>query len=423
MIPNILIPLSEQVQLKKLEEKEDHILLHLISRRKCGLCPNCNQESCQKHSVYGRKFTDLPWAGISVKAKLTLSKYYCPNPNCEPKVFVERLGEQLPPYARRSTRLNKELNKIGYELGGNGGSRLAAFLGIRVSGSSLLRIIHSFSNTQKPVSPRVLGIDDWAFKKGQNYGTLLVDLERRQAIDLLPDREMKTVKEWLEAHLGIEIISRDRAISYAQAATLGAPQAVQVVDRWHLLKNLGDALRKSMDKYQKVIRRVTKELAEIKHEVLNQEPRLAYQPDSPKQKSSISKYELMFREVKHLQAQGHSIRAVHRLTGLHRNTVKKYFECIQYPERVPSKKKNLVISSFEPYLKQRWAEGMRNSKVLWEEIQAKGFIGSRRMVQRFLSKLPKDQKTKQPSSLLCFKGVSTRKLSLLLSQPKQKLDQ
>ncbi len=234
--------ISNLVCFQALDKREDHFLLKLRTKSVQGICPDCGQRSLSRHSNYMRKLLDLPWAGIPVKVNLSVNKYYCKNENCSRKVFTERLGENLKPYARRTSRLTAHLTRIGYALGGNAGSKLASFLGMPVGRSTILRIICNCPNDFEVASPLILGIDDWAFKKGNTYGTILVDLEKRKPIDLLPDREVETVKKWLEAHPGIKIISRDRASCYSQAAKLGAPNAIQVADRWHLLKNLGEAL-------------------------------------------------------------------------------------------------------------------------------------------------------------------------------------
>lgn len=154
-----------------------------------------------------RKLLDLPWAGIPVKIHLLVNKYYCRNGACSRRIFTERFVEELKPYDRRTSRLTGQLTLIGYVLGGNAGSRLASLLGMPVSGSTLLRIMCNAADDTEIATPRVLGIDDWAFKKGHTYGTILVDLEKRKPIDLLPDREVATVQTWLEDHPGIEIIS------------------------------------------------------------------------------------------------------------------------------------------------------------------------------------------------------------------------
>lgn len=291
MLPVSLIPLSESVNFESLDEGEDHFLLKLATNSLCGTCPDCKKESQSKHSAYQRRLSDLPWAGIPVRVDLAVKKFYCKNEQCKRNVFTERLGKKLPPYARRTSRLNEHLNRIGFTLGGNSGSKLASFIGMPISSSTMLRVIRKVEPNLEVPTPRVLSIDDWAFKKGRNYGTILVDLEKRKPIDLLPDRDAETVKKWLEAHPGVEIISRDRASCYSLGAKQGAPQAIQVADRWHLLKNLGDALKRMLDKHNKELRQAAKQIAEATRDQENKTSE-AKEEKSEKQKAAVASKQL-----------------------------------------------------------------------------------------------------------------------------------
>lgn len=196
-----------------------------------------------RHSTYTRKLSTLPFTGTLVKVNLCVYKYYCRNKRCKRKIFTERLGKASRSYARSTASLTKYLNRIGSVLGGNAGSSLACFIGISVSSSTLIRVLHK---TPPPSieSPTVIGINDWAFCQGKTYGTIIVDLEKRKPIDLLPDREVETVINWLCLHPSIQIVSRDRGSSYIQGVTDGAPQAIQVADRWQLLENIGEAQKR-----------------------------------------------------------------------------------------------------------------------------------------------------------------------------------
>ena len=230
--------------------------------------------------------------------------------------------------------------------------------------ATILRIMHNCPNDFEVASPQILGIDDWAFKKGNTYGTILVDLERRKPIDLLPDREMETVKKWLEAHPGIKIISRDRASCYAQAAKLGAPNAIQVADRWHLLKNLGEALKRLLDKHNQELRLAAKDIAQKKREIEQAKAPgiptsdIRAAPIKDKKTSNkeptLSRYELNFLEVKRLRSEGHSIKSIHRQTGVHRQTIKKYLKYEEYPKGITGGTKTSKALPFEDYLRRRW---------------------------------------------------------------------
>lgn len=206
-------------------------------------CPSCRRPSRIIHSRYVRRVADLTWQGVSVLLELHARRFRCPNSLCPRDIFCERLPSIVAPYARRTVRLHTALELIGFAIGGEAGARLARELGLTVSPDTLLRRLR-LPPVEKVSTPRVVGVDDFAFRRGRRYGTLLVDLEQSRPIDLLPDREAETLSAWLRAHPDIEIITRDRSKTYARAVAEGAPSAMQIADRWHLLKNLREALER-----------------------------------------------------------------------------------------------------------------------------------------------------------------------------------
>jgi len=206
-------------------------------------CPSCHRRSTRVHSRYVRRVADLPWHGIAVRLELHTRRFRCRNSLCAQRIFSERQPRVVAHYARKTVRLNAALELIGFAVGGEAGARLARELGLAVSPDTLLRRLRVASQKEL-TTPRIIGVDDFAFRRGQRYGTLLVDLVRRCPIDLLPDREAETLSAWLKAHPGIEIVTRDRSKTYASGITDGAPTAVQIADRWHLLKNLREALER-----------------------------------------------------------------------------------------------------------------------------------------------------------------------------------
>lgn len=227
---------------------DDEYVLVARSSRATSTCPICKKESTAVHSWYERTPADLPSCGIVVRLCLQVRRFFCRNDNCCRRVFCERLPNLIRKYARRTKRLAESLTILAFALGGIGGERIVAKLGMPASRDTLLRLIRRNADAPQP-EPRVIGVDDWAFRKGHNYGTILCDLEQGTVIDLLSDREADTLAEWLKAHPSVKIVARDRSNSYAAGVDEGAPEAVQVADRWHLASNLVDAIEATLARY------------------------------------------------------------------------------------------------------------------------------------------------------------------------------
>ena len=216
-------------------------------------CPTCGQPASRRHSAYWRTLADVPCAGHQTRWRLVVRRLVCQNVACPQRIFAERFPTLALPFARTTTRLIDVFRSLALSAGGRGGARLSSTLAIPVDRKKLLRIVRQ---TPPPAatSVRVLGIDDWAYRKGLTYGTILVDLEAQQIVDLLPDRSAESIAEWLRQHPGVQIITRDRASVYADGARQGAPDAIQVADRWHLLKNLKDAVQATLLPWQAELR-------------------------------------------------------------------------------------------------------------------------------------------------------------------------
>jgi transposase len=317
---------------------------------------------------------DLPWNGVPVRIRLRTRRFFCNREACAHHIFTERLPETTATHARRTLRMEQALRWLGLALGGAAGARTAQRLGLAVSGDTLLRQLRRMSLAQKPtpIAPRVLGLDDWAWRKGQRYGTILCDLERRCVVDLLPDRQSSTVTEWLRDHAPPEVISRDRAGAYAEAARDGAPHAVQVADRFHLLRNLREALEHILARHGPLMEEAFRQSTPppVTHPptpLPNSPPTCAQQLSQQRRQRRLERYQ----QVLELHQRGTSKRAIALQLGLHRRTVRGWLCAGQFPERQVTPRRSSV-DRWLSYLEKRWAEGCHNRSQLWRELQSQG---------------------------------------------------
>ena len=372
-----LSPCPAEVQVERLIAEADHITLVVCVVRPVAPCPACTSSSDRIHSYYERRLADLPWNGIPVEIRLRTRRFFCDTDACAQRIFTERLPETTATYARRTLRMEQALRWLGLALGGEAGARTAQRLGLVVSGDTLLRHLRRMSVAQKPVpvSPRVLGIDDWAWCKGQRYGTILCDLERHCVVDLLPDRQANTVAEWLRDHAPPEVISRDRAGAYAEAACQGAPNAVQVADRFHLLRNLREALEHVLARHEPTIVEAFRRQCPVP---VTPPPVAPATPSNPaltrsQQLSRERRQRRLerYRQAIELYQRGTSRRAIASQLGLNRKTVRRWLRAGQFPERQVAPRHSSV-DRWLSYLEKRWADGCHNRSQLWRELQVQG---------------------------------------------------
>ncbi len=385
------------------------LTLNVRATQTSAACPLCQAAATRVHSSYTRHLADLPWADIAIRLQLRVRRFFCTNSDCRRKLFTERLPSVTVPWARRTNRLTTAQQRIGLALGGAAGARLAAGL-VMPAGIDLLLTLVRRIVVPAPTAPRVIGIDDWAIRKGHTYGSLVVDLERHRPIDLLPDRSAETVAQWLRDHPGIEIISRDRASCYADGASQGAPEATQVADRWHILKNLGEAVLRVLEQHQRAIEQqlqAEQPQAEAaspppgagSSEILCETPMPETTPPQawPATKQAQLHHERQQRrqarydEVRTLQERGWSLPAIAAHTGLDRKTVRKYLQAQSCPAPQRRPKRRSLLDPYTSYLIERWNGGCNNSAQLLRDIQAKGFTGKRSIVRDFCTQLRKAQ--------------------------------
>ena len=343
---------KESLELERLEISQYHLTLFLNTTATRAQCPVCGCVSIRVHSHYTRTLADLPWHGVPVTLRLRIRRFFCEQAGCRRAIFAQRIPEVAGSYARKTERLESALSLVSFALGGEeAGYRLAVELGMVTSPDTLLRRLRR-ATLPDTAEVRVLGVDDWAFRRGKRYGTILVDLERRRAVDLLADRQSSTLAKWLRFHPNVEFVSRDRAGAYAHGIREGAPQAVQVADRWHLLKNLSEALERFVDRQRPLVEQAAAKVSElqmIEHSLAKSPAAmLSSKEEGEKQLRRQNRYERYLRVIE-LHRQNLSERAIARTLPINRATVRKFLHSDGFPERASNKRKGSILDPYIPY--------------------------------------------------------------------------
>lgn len=382
-------------------EREDHqfrLWVHAVQR---PVCPVCGEPSRSRHSAYLRCLQDLPWQGFSVQLWVAAHRYRCRNPWCPRKVFCERLPRIARPYARQTDRLLGIIAVVGYVAGGLPGQRLLARLAIRTSDDSVLRRVkQNAPDDSTPV--RNLGVDDWAWRKGQEYGTILVNLDLHRVMDLLPDRSSESFANWLNRHPGIATVARDRCGLYAEGAAIGAPGAQQVADRFHLVLNLSTTVEKVLEERSRYLVLPPPDCgavpAEVQHATAPNEPAIPASPQLTASQQRRQRRLARYEQVMDLYRRGYSKKAISRELGIETKTIRRWLRSGEFPERKVPRRRPPKVQAFGDYLQQRWSEGCHNATRLYNEIRANGYTGKRAMVARFVSEWRATGKPRSPSA-------------------------
>jgi transposase len=320
------LPAQGELILLAAEETTDGIVFR-VSAKHPPCCPACSQARVSYHSRYVRRMRDLPWQGRQVEIHLQTRRFRCRNAKCAQKIFAERLPAVADPKARQTTRLCEIVGLVGYALGGLPGERLLKRLGIKSSDDTVLRRVKTRVRGASQAPVRVLSVDDWAWRKKQRYGTMLLDLERSQVIDLLPVRSADSFAEWLGLHPEVEVITRDRSSLYADGGRQGAPSAVQITDRFHLVSNLSEAVERDIQQLQIDAR---KQLAQSE----TREPgktRLTL-IEARRQRCRQARYQ-RYLAVHELRRQGQTQLQIAKTVGIDAETVARWLNAPAFPER------------------------------------------------------------------------------------------
>jgi transposase len=387
-----LLPPDARITFQSLIINAPRLILVAAMISTHSTCPDCHQPTHRIHGHYRRTLADLPWATAPIELRVIVRRFRCCTCTCRRQTFAERLPTVAPRYARTTTRLTTTQVNTGLVLGGAAGARHLSRHGVPGSRNTLLRRVRSVCLPEGP-GPEIIGIDDWAWRKGNRYGTIIVDLQRGCPIDVLEDRAAETVATWLQAHPDVQIVARDRAEAYAAGIRQGAPEATQVADRFHLLKNLAAALQEVFNGH---------------HGEIDQRNHLPHNEPSPQDNDAVpvptecpgattkaqqqiahnrAKRVAEYAQAHALRQQGWTMKAISTSLGRHHRTVKKYLQASTFPERPPRRRPPSILDPYKAALLERWKAGCRSVLELYRAIQAQGFAGKYSIVAAYVSRL------------------------------------
>ena len=380
----VLFPHLAGLRVHRVEDTGDAVMIAASCQAGSARCPRCGQEPARVHAGYARTVADGAAGGRPVLIALQVRRFRCQNPQCPAVTFAEQAAGLSERYRRRSIPLT---------------AMLAGTLGIAVHPATVLRLVAAAPVPEVTAAPEVLGVDDFALAKGQVYGTVLVDMRTGNVIDLLPDREAATLETWLTAHPGAGVICRDRAGNYAEGARAGAPDAIQVADRWHLWHNLAEYAEKTVAGHRGCLKDqaagsggddVPGAAGTLEQEPSGQAEAGQVPPDGfldacGRERRLVARTRERYAEIRGRLDAGESLSAISRATGLDRQTVQRFARAGSLEEllaRATSRESKL--DEFKPYLHQRWNEGITDAAALHAELQRRGWAGSEQTVRRYV---------------------------------------
>src|SRR5580700_8300699 len=357
--------------------------VHGLARTCAGeaACTGCGVVSRRVHGGYQRRLADTASGGQEVLIDLQVRRFFCGNPACGKTTFAEQVPGLSTRYGRRTSALQAVLQAVGLALGGRAGARLTGHLACAVSRSTLIRLIRAAADPADR-TPLVLGVD-FALRKGHVYGTILVDIEARRPVDMLPERSAESFRAWLDAHPGVEIICRDRGGCYAEGAAQGAPLAIQVADRWHLWHNLAEAVERAVGRHRSC----------LQDPPPDPEPAPAAAQAAPAPEAGLAaRTRTRHAEVHAALARGLTLTQVSRTLRLDPKTVRRYATA-ETAEQLTGSVRLMrpgLLGPHQTYLQQRWDEGIRSTKRLHAELRDRGYRGSMRTLRRLTAQLRRD---------------------------------
>ncbi|MFJ7961588.1 ISL3 family transposase [Streptomyces sp. NPDC096319] len=390
-----LFPYLSGVVVESISRDTGVVTFRTRARAESVRCPRCRSLSWRVHGRYERRLADAAVGTTPVVVQLIVRRFKCLSSACPTVTFAEQIPGLTSPHARHTPVLRKLLARVAEVLAGRAGARLARRMGMPVAKDTLLRLLRA-SDLEEPGAVRVLGVDEFALLKGHNYATLLVDLEARRPIDVLPGREAETVARWLAGHPEVEIVCRDRASAYAEAARAAALQAVQIADVWHLWNNLAKAVERTLTSHYACIR-AGHEAAEQSGEEASTPPPDGTLDVDGRPRRIVGRIRERHRRVHELLAQGRSLRGISRDLDLDYYAARRYARTEDVDQLlVKVTQRRTLLDDYKPYLYGRFTQGCRNASQLFLEVRDQGFRVDRTVVNRYVRQLKQGLETAPP---------------------------
>ncbi|TCO55721.1 ISL3 family transposase [Actinocrispum wychmicini] len=374
---------------EKVERGQAGVRIWACAKASVSACSSCGVESGRVHSRHDRRVADVPVAGRPVVLWLRMRRFFCDNQTCPVRTLTEQIDGVISAHARRSPRLRGMLESIGLAMAARAGARLAGRLGLVTGRDTLLRLVRAVPDPSIG-TVTVLGVDDFAFTRRRSYGTILLDMATHRPIDLLADRTADSLAEWLRAHPGVTIVCRDRAGTYAEGARLGAPDAQQVADRWHLWHGLAGYVERMIRQHRHDLRDPDHDIPESDSDLaapVNVEQiAIAAEVDRVEAQAVVVRIREHYQEVRRLLVQGESISGISRSLRLDHKTVRRSARAVTVEELLIKQRDGRPgpLERFKPYLRERWNQGCTTATVLLAEIREQGYTGSYPALIRYL---------------------------------------
>jgi transposase len=404
------------LHLDSIEVQDQTIIVHLYATSPTAACPQCGTAGSRVHSRYQRTIADVAFGGRKLVLKLLVRKCICPEASCSRHIFAERFPQLVQRYARMTDRLIKALQSAGVITNGADAAQIASSFGVPTTAKTIIRRVLQLPLPSEG-SVRKVGIDEWAWKKGQRYGTILVDLEKRRIVQLLAERSVETSKVWLRQHPEIDLVSRDRSKLFREAATLGAPQAKQVIDRFHLQKNFAEALEKFFRQQERLLKKATRgSTGKARPAERPAVPEKVAQERRARHRQRVRLHKRIWK----LYREGYHKEQIAQMVGISSRSVYRALEQQASPPPRRRSRSSSIIDPYLSYLASRWNQGCHNMARLYEEIVAQGYTGSRRTLEMRLRPFrPEATRPVSKQTVILDKPPSPRGVALMMVRPQQ----